>query len=323
MTRLSVIIAAHNEEGYLGQCLESLRGAAIPDWEIIVVDDASEDRTPDVARHFRDQGLPITLLSHAGRRNRGVGASRNLGIAHARGAYLGFLDADDLVVGRRFDRALALLDARPEIDGVQEAVGIVFENAQAEASWGAHARLFTHDTQTPPDGFLEATFARRVQPLTPGLVLRASLMGRCGGYDTSLRRSEDFHLWLRMAACGRFVVGEASRPVCLYRRHDANTWMPHERDSFRDLGVVSEVLGWARHSPWVGDKAVQVLRRELESKLFHCFGLARRDGARLEGARAACAAARREPSLLRSRRFWANCLLLAGGRGQAQGSRPR
>ena len=75
-----------------------------------------------------------------------------------------------------------------------------------------------------------------------------------------------------MAACGRFAVGETGRPVTLYRRHRENIWRPGPLDSLRDVGVLKDVLVWARRSPHVAPENVAALGRAYRDKARWCMG---------------------------------------------------
>ena len=90
---------AYNVEAYIGECLDSLLGSTLHDLEVIVVDDGSTDGTPDVVHRIAQRDGRVTLLHQT---NSGQGIARNLGVEHARGEFLAFIDADDTVPPRAF-----------------------------------------------------------------------------------------------------------------------------------------------------------------------------------------------------------------------------
>ena len=106
----SVIIPAFNCERYLGEAIESALAQTRPPSEIILVDDGSTDGTAAVARRFGDA---ITVLQQP---NGGIGAARNLGIARSNGAFLAFLDADDIWETHKLELQWAAFDADPSMD---------------------------------------------------------------------------------------------------------------------------------------------------------------------------------------------------------------
>src|SRR5262245_58400693 len=94
---VSAIIIFLDEERFLAEAIETSIGQDYPDWELWLVDDGSTDRSTAIAREFAAR-MPdrIRYCEHEGHANRGMSAGRNLGLDHARGGYIGFLDADDV-----------------------------------------------------------------------------------------------------------------------------------------------------------------------------------------------------------------------------------
>lgn len=103
---LSVVVPAYQVEAYLGECLDSLLAQSCTDLEVIVIDDGSTDRTRDVALSYADRDRRIRVLTQP---NSGQGIARNLGVAHAQGEFLTFVDADDTVPPRAFDLMIGTL----------------------------------------------------------------------------------------------------------------------------------------------------------------------------------------------------------------------
>lgn len=93
---LSVILPTYNQEEYLGRCLDSLLAQDIPasDYEVIIVNDESTDKTLDIAREYESRHANIVVLD---KKNGGTGAARNSGFDMARGKYIHFVDPDDYI----------------------------------------------------------------------------------------------------------------------------------------------------------------------------------------------------------------------------------
>ncbi len=110
----SVILIFLNARKYLAEAIESVCKQTLSSWELVLVDDGSSDGSRDIAEDYAavDPGR-IRVFEHPGRKNRGTGPSRNLGMQMARGRYLAFLDADDVYEPRRLERPVALLEADP------------------------------------------------------------------------------------------------------------------------------------------------------------------------------------------------------------------
>ncbi|HEX7838252.1 MAG TPA: glycosyltransferase family 2 protein [Kofleriaceae bacterium] len=105
----SVIVPTFNRAGWLGNAIRSALQQLQPGDELIVTDDGSTDATPAVVAAF---GERVTYLRGE---HRGAGPARNLGLAHARGDLVAFLDDDDEWLPGKLARQRALLDARPDV----------------------------------------------------------------------------------------------------------------------------------------------------------------------------------------------------------------
>lgn len=98
---VSIIVPCYNVAAYLDQCMESLTGQSMKDIEIICVNDGSSDRTAEILREWRNRDRRVRIID---RKNSGVSAARNSGMAAAAGTYIGFVDPDDMVERNMFQR---------------------------------------------------------------------------------------------------------------------------------------------------------------------------------------------------------------------------
>jgi glycosyltransferase involved in cell wall biosynthesis len=94
---ISVIIIFLNSEEFIQEAIESVFAQTYNNWELLLVDDGSTDGSTNIALQYAEQhGERVRYLEHNNRQNRGMSASRNLGIREAKGEYIAFLDADDV-----------------------------------------------------------------------------------------------------------------------------------------------------------------------------------------------------------------------------------
>ncbi len=91
---ISVIVPVYNVELYLGKCLDSLLAETFTDLEILVIDDGSTDRSGGICDRYSESDKRVRVFHTE---NRGLSAARNLGLDHARGEYIGFVDSDDWI----------------------------------------------------------------------------------------------------------------------------------------------------------------------------------------------------------------------------------
>src|SRR5262245_11303167 len=108
---VSAIIIFLNEERFLAEAVESVFAQDFRDWELLLVDDGSTDGSAGLATGFaRNHPDRVRYLRHADRGNHGMSASRNLGLSHARGQFVGFLDADDVWVPNKLSEQVAVFE---------------------------------------------------------------------------------------------------------------------------------------------------------------------------------------------------------------------
>ena len=112
MPKVSVIIPAYNAARYLPEAIDSVLTQTYQDCEIILVDDGSTDDTAEVVSRY---GTRVTYVQQS---NQGVGAARNTGIDLARGDYLVFQDADDVLLPGKLEVQASFLDQHPDVDAV-------------------------------------------------------------------------------------------------------------------------------------------------------------------------------------------------------------
>jgi len=185
---VSVIIPNYNYAKTLRACLESVYAQTLPPYEVIVVDDASTDRSREIAREF-----PCTLIGLP--RNRGVSAARNAGVRASHGSVLFFLDSDEAVAPDALERAVALLAEDPGCGCVH---GIIAKEPLIDD--GPVERYRT----------LHAYFWRkRGVGLTPTAYFAVAAMPRAvfaavGPFDETLRDSEDVEYSERL--CRRYRI---------------------------------------------------------------------------------------------------------------------
>lgn len=111
---VSVVTAVYDGAAYVRKALDSILNQTFSDFEFIVVDDGSRDRTWDLLEETRCSDARIVLFRNA--KNEGLLAALNRGVAHARGEYLARMDADDISDLTRLQKQVACLRRHPEVD---------------------------------------------------------------------------------------------------------------------------------------------------------------------------------------------------------------
>lgn len=102
--QLSIIIPVYNVERFLKQCLDSVLAQTVSDYEVICVNDGSTDSSPEILRDYEKKYQNLTVINQT---NHGLGYARNVGIEHAKGDWIAFVDSDDFIAPEMFEKMLA------------------------------------------------------------------------------------------------------------------------------------------------------------------------------------------------------------------------
>lgn len=112
---VSIITPFFQAEKYFQEAIESVIAQTYPHWELLLIDDGSQDRSTAIAQKYADQyPEQIIYLQHPNHENRGKSTSRNLGIEKAKGKYIALLDADDIFLPEKLENQVNILEAQPE-----------------------------------------------------------------------------------------------------------------------------------------------------------------------------------------------------------------
>lgn len=206
MPKVSVIIPAYNAVAYLPQTINSVLRQTFTDYEVLIVDDGSSDNTADWAAQIRDSR--VKLISQP---NQGAGAARNTGVKNAQGDCVAFLDADDLWEPTKLAKQVERLDQQPEVGLVHTWITI----ANPDGS------LSDRTMQTDGEGHIWNQVVV-YNPLKCGstAMVRRRCFEELGYFDQSLKYSEDWDMWIRIARNYAFSV--IAEPLTYYRIHPFN-----------------------------------------------------------------------------------------------------
>lgn len=190
---ISIIVPFLNRRSFLAEAIESVLAQTYTNWELFLVDDGSTDASTDIARDYAQRSPDrIRYLEHPGHVNRGASASRNLGRRHASGAWIAYLDSDDLWFPTKLEEQLAIVDAHPE-------VGLIVGATEYWHSWSGKAEDQGRDAVirvggpqdlvTQPPRLLELLYplGRGSAPSVNTFLVRADLIDRTGGWEESFR----------------------------------------------------------------------------------------------------------------------------------------
>jgi len=199
--KVTVLMPVYNGEKYLGEAIDSILGQTFRDFELLIIDDGSTDRSADIIRSYDDPR--IRVVHHE--RNLGLIDTLNYGLDHALGFYIVRMDADDVSLPERLAKQVAYMEAHPEV-GVCGTQAMVIDDS---------GRVV--DVMKAPTGSdIEHRFWFPSPIIHPTCIFRQSSLG-CERYDVRYHNAEDYEFFLRLFR--KTVLENLAEPLLCYRRH--------------------------------------------------------------------------------------------------------
>jgi len=187
----SVLMSVYNGERSLREAVESVQRQNFADFEFIIIDDGSTDRTWRLLSDFAARDSRIVLLYNE--KNMGLTRSLNKGLGAAVGDYIVRQDADDVSLPERLSAQIGFLEKHPDVAAVGSAVRLIDGNGRVGT-----------DAYSPPDHESICAHLLLTNCLChTALVARSSALKQIGGYDSGLPYSQDYDLWSRLSRMGK------------------------------------------------------------------------------------------------------------------------
>lgn len=190
MPKISVLMGIYNCADTLPEAIDCILNQTEQDFELILCEDGSKDNTYQIAQDYQNR-YPDKIVLIKNEKNLGLNLTLNRCLAVAKGEFIARMDGDDLCDPARFEKELAVLEARPDLAFVSSAIYLFDDNG----IWGVTSVI---EEPTGND------FSKG-NPFSHGPCLgRKAAFEAVGGYseDSRVVRVEDFHLWIRMYAAG-------------------------------------------------------------------------------------------------------------------------
>lgn len=265
---VSVITIFFNEERFLAEAVDSVLAQSYDRWELLLCDDGSTDGSPAIARRLANEHPDrIRYLEHPGHENRGMSATRNLGLAHAAGELVAFLDADDAWVQEKLSRQVQLLHEHP-------TAAAVYGRLHVWHGWTRRpedlARDYVQPLGGPPDTLVEPpellTRFLRDDLYTPsGLLFRRDVLDAVGGYEESFRGMHEDGIVLAKI-CLRWPLYASGEVWYKYRQHP-DSCCTREIAAGRDRAALRSYLEWIdgylAGNGFTGSEVARVVREQL------------------------------------------------------------
>jgi glycosyltransferase involved in cell wall biosynthesis len=242
---VTAIIIVYNGAAFLAEAVESVIGQTFGDWELLIVDDGSRDASLELAGRFAAlHPGRIRSLRHPDHGNHGMSATRNVGIAAARGRYVAFLDCDDVWLPEKLAEQVATMEAEPSL-GMIYGRTLIWHSWQEGAPPGDHfydLGVAPGRDYDPPILLFTLLENQAQTPTTCNALMRTDLVRQVGGFEPRFRGMfEDQAFFAKILLRARVHV--ADRCWAKYRQHAAS----HSAASARrgeDLGPQVAYLSW-------------------------------------------------------------------------------
>jgi glycosyltransferase involved in cell wall biosynthesis len=193
--RVTVLMPVFNRERFLDEAIQSVIAQDFADFELLIVDDGSSDRTPAMLRAWAQRDARIVVITSS--ENQGIPAALNTGLRHARAPYVARLDSDDIMMPRRLAAQAAVLDSKPEV----VLISCAYHTIDSEGNY-----LGTWQGSEPHE---VVTYLLNFYNIVGGggqVMFRRSEVLAEGGYASEYPSSEDYDLWVRLLRRGRIVT---------------------------------------------------------------------------------------------------------------------
>ncbi|MDE3740129.1 glycosyltransferase [Pseudomonas resinovorans] len=200
----SVVMPVYNRERYVREAIESVLAQDDADFELVVVDDGSTDRSVQIIRSIQDPRVRL-LHNHHG----GGASARNTGLAAARGEFVVWIDSDDLQAKGALAALRRSISQNPDADVFYGDLEIFDERFPGQVH---HTRYADYQGKSLLPMLIQANCLPN-----PGTAVRRSLYQRHGEYDTAFTRCHDYQIWTRLADTANFKKVETV--LCHWRQH--------------------------------------------------------------------------------------------------------
>ena len=201
--KVSILTTVYNREKYLAACIESLLASSYQDWELIIVDDVSKDASVAIAKSYEQKDARIKV--YVNQTNLGDYPNRNKAASYAKGTYIKYLDADDLIYPHGLEIMVHTMEQFPEAGlGISQKV---VEDVKPYPF-----------VMQPKETFTREFLQRGVLGLGPtGTIIRRDVFEKLGGF-TGTRYIGDTELWYSIALV--YPVVKMEDDLIFWRQHD-------------------------------------------------------------------------------------------------------
>jgi len=265
---ISVVMPVYNGQKFIKEAVESILEQTFNDFELIIVNDGSIDKTGEIIKFFSERDNRVRVFTNA--KNIGCYQSRNIGLATAQGKFIAVMDSDDISVANRFELQLKFMEENPSVGVVGGNAKIIDENGQ-----------YKFTTNMPKaDKLIRWQLCFSNPFIHPSVLMRKEIVKQLNGYNTYMV-AQDYDLIERMTDVTK--LANLPEVLVLYRQHGDNlTALPYEvraevRDDIRQRAIQKNLtsnknINWNKYwnDPFYSAKVIYALFESFKKDATKC-----------------------------------------------------
>ncbi len=207
MPQISIIMPVYNGELYLEKSLNSIKNQTFSDFEFLIIDDGSTDRTPEILKKYASCDSRIRILNQ---NHQGIVKALNLGIEESRGLFIARMDADDIALPDRLEKQYNKINSSPDIVALGTSITMIDPGSR---------KLRNCFSATENQEIVELLIRGKGSAIVhPTALFRKDALQKIGGYREKYKHVEDLDLYIRLSEVGQLAnLGEI---LLHYRLHE-------------------------------------------------------------------------------------------------------
>ncbi|RYE05563.1 MAG: glycosyltransferase [Rickettsiaceae bacterium] len=249
---VSIILPTYNREHFIGEAISSVLSQNYHNFELIIVDDGSTDKTHDIVSTFKD-----SRIKYYYQHNKGRSSARNLALSIACGEYIAFLDSDDLYLKNKLVIQVEYMNNHPETSMIYTSARYIDEEGRL-SGFGYNAIV---------SGFIyrHIAFFLPVTITLPTVMVVKNVFQKVGIFDENMHRFEDTDMWRRISK--HFKIDALPTVTCYLRTHNDNSLINQNPD------YILVALNYYKDKIMTEDTNINInLRRHGLSNLYRYYG---------------------------------------------------
>lgn len=235
---VSIVMVNYNQERYIGAAIESVLQQSYQNWELIVVDDGSTDRSKEIIQSYADERIRPYFLEQ----NRHICYATNYGFAKVKGEYLARLDSDDVWRPAKLDKQVAFLEAHQKEQVLFTKLDIINENGEVVNDEKKDLYTLYNSRQENREEWIRFFFFVGNSLIQSGMMMRTALMRETGDFNLAYMQAHDFDYFVRLIKRTGFCFLE--EPLIEYRRAESQNSSYHPEN---DRRFFNEHMSIRRH----------------------------------------------------------------------------